>query len=519
MKISGTFNNITLMLIACLLVILKPDIQAQGIHKNRFAVVDVIVEDSVLLRGTSITFDINTNSINTPHPGFTKSYNKAINSRVTRMIIPLSEAINYGRISFNDDGIINGKLQDRPLDYSNNLFLFENGDTIVLHLSERKGGALFTGKCADKYNCMYRVNSNGSTNEIKSFSKVAADIALKKYKAALNYQKFQLDSLYKKQLTILEDYKGGLNPKVYQLIHIDCWGVYNKLVADLYLNVFARKYSEQYQAAKDLFIGDYGNYKEILFKDSALLVKSYEYGEFLTTKEKAFAVIMNSTADQSYYNNTKFSDINKAIDLHYEKGIVKDKVKLLSFLNIDRRREADFVDFLNEAIVDAGNNQFRTALTAFNDANATGVNAFSFELPDKNGKVIRLVDFKGKTVIIDFWFTGCHACLFMAKALKPIAAQYKANAQIVFVTVSIDPNYELWQKSLATERYCSKDEVNLLADSGMRSAIITHYNIEAFPTLIAISKSGKIISTAPPDPRVDGAVFTDFLNKVLIIGK
>ncbi|MFI5140372.1 MAG: TlpA family protein disulfide reductase [Sphingobacteriales bacterium] len=118
-------------------------------------------------------------------------------------------------------------------------------------------------------------------------------------------------------------------------------------------------------------------------------------------------------------------------------------------------------------------------------------------------------------MVRDFWFTGCHGCVGMAASLKPIVSCYKPNPNGVFISMSIDRNRDLWLKSLEDGKYCCKDEINLMAGMGQESPIYKHYNLQGCPTLIVISKTGRIISVTPPDPRIDVAAFKAFIDKYL----
>jgi thioredoxin-related protein len=96
--------------------------------------------------------------------------------------------------------------------------------------------------------------------------------------------------------------------------------------------------------------------------------------------------------------------------------------------------------------------------------------------------------------------------------LKSIVEHYKPNPNIVFLSVCTDRNIDLWKKSVKEELYCSKDEINLLAQNGNQSEIIKYFNVNAYPTLVIMSKDGKLISTAPPDPRIDAQKFIEFID-------
>jgi cytochrome oxidase Cu insertion factor (SCO1/SenC/PrrC family) len=508
MKRIFTAKNILLQLIFILNITFTAKANFPTI-KEKYVILNLVIEDTAMVHNSLIKITMNTNDINTLNGGNTKTYSKLFNGPQTRIKIPLSTFIDYGRIEYS-----NNLFNKKSLTLTNNLFLFQAGDTIDLHLSTKKFGIWFTGKNAEKFNCMYKISNSAVIN---SFSKANSDYSLKKFENYFDDFKIQLDSIFKVQIDILNEYKSRIDISIYNLIRLDCWGLCNKLIIDSYFNnSFMTKSKELYWAAKYVFMKDYGNYNERLSKDTSIMVKSYFYCDFLSTMERDYSIIVNSSTINNYYKELKFVDIDKTIDLHYKNGIIKDKLKLVVFYNVDKVNLPDYIEFVDKAINEAGNNKFKTALKAFKATNSIGANAFPFELIDVNGKIKRQNDFRGKLVIIDFWFTGCQGCTQMAESLKEIIPLYKINPQIVFLTISSDKNKEVWKKSLFDERYSSNDEINLLAIEGQQSPIIKHYNINSYPSLIVISKNGTIITTSPPDPRFDKRAFKDFIGKYLV---
>ncbi len=90
----------------------------------------------------------------------------------------------------------------------------------------------------------------------------------------------------------------------------------------------------------------------------------------------------------------------------------------------------------------AQSDQRRTSCSALcalgpNYANRNRI-APDFELPDMSGKKVRLSDFRGKTVILNFWTKTCGPCKEEIPALAELAGTLKKHDNIVLLTVSTD---------------------------------------------------------------------------------
>jgi peroxiredoxin len=61
-----------------------------------------------------------------------------------------------------------------------------------------------------------------------------------------------------------------------------------------------------------------------------------------------------------------------------------------------------------------------------------------FELPDMNGKLVRLSSFRGKTVFLNFWTKTCGPCLEEMPSLAELAKVARGRKDLVVLTISTD---------------------------------------------------------------------------------
>jgi len=124
---------------------------------------------------------------------------------------------------------------------------------------------------------------------------------------------------------------------------------------------------------------------------------------------------------------------------------------------------------------------------------ATNVGA---QLKYTNGKDVNLATYKGKVVVLDFWFTGCLNCMqFYSSSLSKAEKQFANNKDVVFISVCIDKDKDKWLASIEKGKYTSKRSINVYTCGfGDQDEIIKQYNISSYPQPIIIDKKGKIVS-------------------------
>ncbi len=130
-----------------------------------------------------------------------------------------------------------------------------------------------------------------------------------------------------------------------------------------------------------------------------------------------------------------------------------------------------------------------------------GATAPSFEATNYLGEPIKLAQFKGTIVYLNFWASWCSACLRKMAFFDEFEAELKANG-IEIINVSVDENSAHWVAALTEHGFKGH---HLLASSGLDSNIAKAYDVEAIPQYFIIGKNGlfeiKSLSSQPNDIR------------------
>jgi len=118
-----------------------------------------------------------------------------------------------------------------------------------------------------------------------------------------------------------------------------------------------------------------------------------------------------------------------------------------------------------------------------------GQQAPDFTIKGADQKVIKLSDFKGKYVLLDFWASWCGPCRREMPHVKAAYEQFKGNNFQVFA-VSIDSDATAWKKALEED---NMPFVHALDVKGKQS-VGDLYMVRAIPTNFLIDSTGKIIA-------------------------
>ena len=112
--------------------------------------------------------------------------------------------------------------------------------------------------------------------------------------------------------------------------------------------------------------------------------------------------------------------------------------------------------------------------------------AAPLEGKDLDGNVIKLSDYRGKVVVVDFWWTRCGPCIAAIPREKEMVKQLKGRP-FAFISVCTSPNRE------ETKQLLKKIPVpwpNI--DDGDAGPIVTEWGVRDYPTFVVIDATGVI---------------------------
>lgn len=119
-----------------------------------------------------------------------------------------------------------------------------------------------------------------------------------------------------------------------------------------------------------------------------------------------------------------------------------------------------------------------------------------FELYDSKGKLVKLDDFKGKYVYLNFCTTSSYTCLQEFTILQKLYEKHKQQLEIV--TICVDNNKEDISNLLQNTGY---DWTFL--NYGNKPEVVKDFDIRVYPTYFLIGPDKKLILSPAPSPRED----------------
>ena len=110
----------------------------------------------------------------------------------------------------------------------------------------------------------------------------------------------------------------------------------------------------------------------------------------------------------------------------------------------------------------------------------------AWQLKDMDGKPVKLADFKGKVVILDFWATWCPPCRKEIPGFIALQKKY-AGKGVSVVGVSLDEG-----GAAAVKSFVKQNGMNYPVVLGDQQIAMAYGGITSIPTTFVIDKDGNV---------------------------
>lgn len=140
---------------------------------------------------------------------------------------------------------------------------------------------------------------------------------------------------------------------------------------------------------------------------------------------------------------------------------------------------------------------------------ANGSAAPDFTVQDADGKPVKLSDYAGKVVVIDFWATWCGPCMASMPHTNDVARKFK-DKDVVFLAINTSDSEKLFKEWLPKHK--ELDALVFVRDGGTGDKNISSslYKVTGIPTQFVIDKSGKVthsfVGYGGPTPDLENAI-------------
>lgn len=460
--------------------------------------------DKVIIKGTFINHREDTLTLSVteevfgPYNGVEKLYRTNTIDGSFRFELPNINKLTY----------INLHSKKWPRLYLSD-YTIEPGDSIEMTIDPagiRDGenimhkGLSFKGKNVEKFNARKMMDSiDYDYQRHGKIPTIKADKELEDLNLILNNMKLTDSEKLKTKMAVLETQKNSMSAFAYEVLKADTY--YNSIWRGL--SFFGFIWDKSFVFKDSLDRKNKIRYffktklepeiiKEGFSKKSLLFSKDYSKFIRYYSVYKCKQIIDKRNATDA----TQYKQMYPYVpDWYKEKWLTLITTTIYIDLNVLNKKE----DFLKFAYSKITNKKYKKIISSVANTLTVGNPSFPFSLPDMNDKTRTLSEFKGKTIVMDFWFTGCKACVILNSHLKEVKATLKPQKDIVFMSVSTDIQKQEWIESIHKEIYTEVDNINLYTEGlGFDHPMIKHYNFNGFPQLLIINPAGKIHSTGFP---------------------
>lgn len=129
-------------------------------------------------------------------------------------------------------------------------------------------------------------------------------------------------------------------------------------------------------------------------------------------------------------------------------------------------------------------------------------------LPDPDGRVVRISEFRGKIVLLNFWASWCFPCIIEMPAMEKLHKRFK-HRNFVMVAINLQESAEQVKQFLKDHKLTF---MTLLDSKGI---VGTEFGIRSIPTTFILDKEGRLIGKALGPREWDGKEATELFEYLI----
>ncbi len=159
-------------------------------------------------------------------------------------------------------------------------------------------------------------------------------------------------------------------------------------------------------------------------------------------------------------------------------------------------------------ITDEETEQVQEENTDSSQSNET-VPIIDFTLTDQNGNEHTLSDYKGKTVFLNFWATGCPPCIKEVPHIIEHYNKYNQNQDDLIIISVVNPGGFLEGDRESIDAFIAEYGINFPVLFDNDGSVFTSYNINSIPTTFLINTDNEIMGYVP------GGMTGDMMSSII----
>ena len=129
-----------------------------------------------------------------------------------------------------------------------------------------------------------------------------------------------------------------------------------------------------------------------------------------------------------------------------------------------------------------------------------------FTLKDLNGNDVKLSDYKGKIVILNFWAVWCKYCLVEMPDFNELNKELEKENEVVILAINSQESPD------KVKDYLSSSNIDLKVLLDQDGAVTQTYGITGFPTTFFINKDGTLVTYI--SGMTDKKTLLEYISKI-----